>query len=95
MDELFYRTATVLACMSIVVTAVYILRASGLAMMGPVHNKTYASLPDATWNEKLSTIILVAGIIAIGLAPFWLNDLVSPAAEVIMQKISPVIIGIK
>ena len=32
--------------------------------------------------------ILILGILAIGLAPFWLNDLVSPAAEIIMNKIS-------
>jgi NADH-quinone oxidoreductase subunit M len=90
----FYRVATIVACMSIVVTAVYILRAVGQAAMGPLHTG-YECLSDATWNEKISAIVLVAGIIAIGLAPFWLNNLVSPAAEVIMQKISPVIIGIK
>ena len=76
-NELFYRTATVLACMSIVVTAVYILRASGLAMMGPVHNKSYASLPDATWNEKLAAAILIIPIVIIGSAPFWLSGMVN------------------
>jgi NADH-quinone oxidoreductase subunit M len=91
---MFYRIATIVACMSIVVTAVYILRAIGQTAMGPL-KAGYENLRDATWNEKLSAILLVAGIIAIGLAPFWLNDLVSPAAEVIMQKISPVITGTK
>jgi hypothetical protein len=31
--------------------------------------------------------VLIIGILAIGLAPFWLNDLVSPGAEIIMNKI--------
>ena len=85
--DMFHRIATIAACMSIVVTAVYILRAVGKTAMGPL-KAGYENLTDATWNEKLAAIILVAGIIAIGLAPFWLNNLISPATEVIMQKVS-------
>ncbi|MBS1598743.1 MAG: NADH-quinone oxidoreductase subunit M [Bacteroidetes bacterium] len=84
---LFYRVATVAACMSIVVTAVYILRAIGQTVMGPIKNQDYLQLKDAKWNEKLAAIILILGIIAIGVAPFWLNDLVRPGAEIIMQRI--------
>ena len=76
-----------LACLSIVVTAVYILRAVGKTAMGPL-KEGFENLSDATWNEKLAALILIAGIIAIGIAPFWLNDLISPGAEIIMQKIS-------
>jgi NADH-quinone oxidoreductase subunit M len=85
----FHRIATVIACMSIVVTAVYILRAIGLTAMGPI-KEGYANLTDATWNEKLAAIILIAGIVAIGIAPFWLKDLVNPGAEIIMQKIQAI-----
>ena len=85
--DAFHRIATIVACMSIVVTAVYILRAIGRVAMGPL-KAGYESITDATWNERMAAIILVAGILAIGLAPFWLNDLVSPAADIIMQKIS-------
>jgi len=46
------------------------------------------SLTDARWNEKLAAGLLVAGIIAIGVAPFWLTDLVRPGTEMIMQKIA-------
>jgi NADH-quinone oxidoreductase subunit M len=73
--------------MSIVVTAVYILRAIGQTAMGPISER-YLSLQDARWNEKLAAIILIAGIIAIGITPFWLNDLVTPAADIIMQKVA-------
>ncbi len=85
----FHRIATVVACLSIVVTAVYILRAVGQTAMGPV-KESFSHLSDATWNEKSAAIILLVGIIAIGTAPFWLNDLVSPGAEIIMQKIQAV-----
>ena len=83
---MFHRIATITACMSIVVTAVYILRTIGKVAMGPI-KESYESLGDALWYEKAATIILIAGILAIGLAPSWLNDLIKPGAEIIMQKI--------
>ena len=85
--EQFYRIATIIACASIVVTAVYILRATGKAIMGPVVNDGHRALTDATWNEKLAAVILIFGIVAVGVAPFWLNDLVSPGAETIMNRV--------
>jgi NADH-quinone oxidoreductase subunit M len=86
--ETLYRFATILACASIVVTAVYILRAVGQTVMGPVVDSHFNNLGDATWNERLAAILLLAGIIAIGIAPFWLNKLVSPGVEIIMQQVS-------
>jgi NADH-quinone oxidoreductase subunit M len=83
----FYRIATIAACASIVVTAVYILRATGKAIMGPVANEHHLQLTDAHWNEKIAAGILIIAIIAIGIAPFWLNNLVSPGAEIIMSKV--------
>jgi NADH-quinone oxidoreductase subunit M len=83
----FSRVATILACLSIVVTAVYILRAIAKTAMGPIKEQ-FSSLTDAAWNEKLAIIILTAGILAIGLAPFWLSKLVNPGTEIIMQKLA-------
>ena len=85
--DMFHRIATIIACMSIVVTAVYILRAVGQTAMGPLKDE-YKNLGDAKWNEKAAAIILLLGILAIGIAPSWLNDLIKPATEIIMQKIS-------
>lgn len=82
-----HRVITILACMSIVVTAVYILRAVTKVSMGPI-KETFSHLRDASWNEKLAAVILLFGIIAIGVAPFWLNDLIRPGAQIIMQKIT-------
>jgi len=94
--ELAYRLATIAACMSIVVTAVYILRAVGKTAMGPasplasLHGEK-GIISDATWNEKLAAGLLVFGIVAIGIAPFWLNDLIKPGSEVIIQKLSQLV----
>jgi NADH-quinone oxidoreductase subunit M len=90
--DAFHRIATIAACMSIVVTAVYILRAIGQTAMGPL-KLGYENLTDATWNEKAAAIILIAGIVAIGIAPFWLNELISPATEIIMKKLAAVTAG--
>ena len=87
--DVFHRIATIAACLSIVVTAVYILRAVGQTAMGPI-KESFITLPDAAWNEKLAAIILIVGILAIGLAPFWLNDLIKPSAEIIIQKIQAI-----
>ena len=86
----FYHIATILACMSIVVTAVYILRATGQSVMGPIKNEGFSKLTDAHWNEKLAAVVLIAGIVAIGIMPFWLNDLVSPGADAIYNQLSRV-----
>jgi len=82
----WYRLATVLACASIVVTAVYILRAAGKTVMGPI-SSSYASLTDAKWNEKVAAGILILGIVAIGVAPFWLTQLINPGTDIIINKL--------
>ncbi|MFN0276505.1 MAG: NuoM family protein [Chitinophagales bacterium] len=86
--EMAYRIATILACASIVVTAVYILRATGSSLMGPIKNAEYNGLTDATWNERIAAGILIIGIVLIGITPFYLIDLIQPATENIIQKIS-------
>lgn len=75
--ESAYRLATILSCASIVITAVYILRATGQTLMGPIKDTRYNNLTDATWNERLAGILLVGAILAIGVAPFWLTELIN------------------
>ena len=86
----WYRLATILACASIVVTAVYILRAAGKTVMGPMSD-TYATLTDATWNEKLAAAILIVGIVLMGVAPFLINQLITPGTDNIMQHVGNVL----
>ncbi len=88
----FYRIATIIACASIVVTAVYILRAVGKAIMGPIETGGHPLLTDAKWNEKWAACLLVIGIVAIGIAPFWLNQLVGTSTETLMKNIGKVLL---
>lgn len=85
--DTFHRVATIIAIASIVVTAVYILRAVGKTVMGPLKEE-FSTITDAKWNEKLAAVILIIGMVAMGVAPYWLNDLVSPGAEIIMNKLT-------
>jgi NADH-quinone oxidoreductase subunit M len=71
----WYRVATIVSASSIVVTAVYILRATGRAIMGPISDE-HATLGDAAWNEKLASIILIVGILVVGLTPFLITRLI-------------------
>lgn len=80
-----YRAATILSCASIVVTAVYILRAVGQVIMGPLKTGEGGIITDAGWNEKLAAVILLAGIVVVGIAPFWLNNLINSGSEIIIQ----------
>jgi NADH-quinone oxidoreductase subunit M len=89
--ETFYRVATIVACMSIVVTAVYILRATGSSLMGPVKNPEYLKLTDAGWNERLASMLLVAGIVIMGMTPFLVNALISPSTKELMLNIQRVL----
>jgi len=85
-----YRLATIISGASIVVTAVYILRATGKTIIGPISNE-HALLGDATWNEKLAAVLLIAGIVIIGIAPFLLNALIGPGTDNIMLQVGKAI----
>jgi NADH-quinone oxidoreductase subunit M len=86
-QSVFHRAATVIACMSIVVTAVYILRAVGQVAMGPLASSG-EGVGDAKWYERWAAVVLIAGILLMGLAPFWLNELVTPGVEIIANKLA-------
>ena len=80
-----YRVATIISAASIVVTAVYILRATGKAIMGPISSEN-ALLSDASWNEKLAAGILIIGILIIGMAPFLIHQLIQPSTDILINQ---------
>jgi NADH-quinone oxidoreductase subunit M len=85
--DLFHRIATIVATASIVVTAVYILRAIGTTLWGPIRKVEFEKLGDATWNEKLAAGILVASIVLIGTMPLWLSDMIGKTTEVLFTTV--------
>jgi len=86
--DTFHRVATIVACSSIVITAVYILRVIGILLLGPIKNDQYLELADAKWFEKLGGITLVVAIAIIGIAPLWLSNLLREPLGVILQQIA-------
>jgi NADH-quinone oxidoreductase subunit M len=86
--DIFHRVCTIVACSSIVITAVYILRVVGILLLGPITNDHYLHLGDAKWYEKISTITLVAAIAGIGLAPLWLSDMIGDSLAPIINQLS-------
>src|SRR5574344_1207467 len=75
--DMFHRIFTIIACTSIVITAVYILRVVGKILYGECTNKKYLTLSDATWDERVAVIILIVCITGVGVAPFWISDMIS------------------
>ena len=67
---------TIIACCSIVITAVYILRVVGKLLLGPVQDKHHLELTDATWWERLSTTCLIICVAAIGCFPNFFEHLI-------------------
>jgi NADH-quinone oxidoreductase subunit M len=84
--SVYSRVLTVISSASIVVTAVYILRASGKVIMGPI-NEEHVTLSDATWYEKSAAILLIASILVIGMSPFLINQIIQPSVDQLMTQI--------
>ena len=74
--DMFHRVFTIVACCSIVITAVYILRVVGKLLFGPVQDKHHLELTDATWWERTATATLIISVAAIGCFPNFFADLI-------------------
>lgn len=81
------RTLTILATLSLVVTAVYVLRGLGKVFMGSLTNKHFAELGDATLSEKISTGILIVPLVLIGLLPWFFINLIEGAVWPIINRL--------
>ena len=86
--DMFHRVFTIVACCSIVITAVYILRVVGKLLFGPVYDEHHLSLTDATWWERLSTITLIVCVAAIGCFPNFFSDLIHNATLPIIDALT-------
>lgn len=85
--DTFHRVLTIAACTSIVVTAVYILRVVGKILYGTCTNEHHLALTDATWDERFSVICLILAVAGLGMAPFWVSDMISTGVAPIIDHI--------
>ena len=83
----FYTTLTVIACTSIVITAVYILRLVGKILYGVCTNEHHLALTDATWDERFSVVCLILSVAGLGLAPWWVSDMIATGVSPIITVI--------
>lgn len=86
-EGMFYRVATILSVSAIVITAVYILRVVGIMLMGPVKNQEFLHLPQATWYETTGIMLLLIPIVGIGVAPFWLSEMIVKSLQPFLQGV--------
>ena len=85
--DTFHRVFTIIACTSIVITAVYILRVVGKLLYGKVVNEHHLALSDANWYERFSTTVLILAIAGIGLAPLWLSDMIRASLDTVIAAL--------
>lgn len=85
--DTFHRVLTIAACTSIVVTAVYILRVVGKILYGTCTNEHHLALTDATWDERFSVICLILAVAGLGMAPFWVSNMISTGVAPIIDHI--------
>lgn len=86
-NDLFHHVCTLVATTSIVVTAVYILRVVGKILYGNVQNPEHLKLTDATWDERVAVICLIACVAGLGMAPFWVSNLINNSVEPIISQL--------
>ncbi|MCI5126160.1 MAG: NADH-quinone oxidoreductase subunit M [Candidatus Electrothrix sp. AR5] len=80
------RICTVLAVLSIVVTAVYVLRAVNSLVNGPIKAQ-FATLTDASLLEKIPVTILLICLFGMGILPGWIIELVNNAVHPIYNNL--------
>ena len=83
--DLLRRVLTIVATTSIVVTAVYILRTVGKILYGPVLDPHHLTLDDARWYEKLSAVVLIAGIVTIGVWPSGVQSMIAESLQPVIE----------
>ena len=86
--DTFHRAATIIACTSIVVTAVYILRVVGKILYGKVADPHYEELTDATWDERVAVCCLIFCVAGLGIAPLWASNVITDAVGPIINHIT-------
>ena len=87
-NDVFHRAATIIACTSIVITAVYILRVVGKILFQKVADKHYLTLTDATWDERVAVCCLIFCVAGLGIAPLWVSNVINDAVGPILSVIN-------
>jgi NADH-quinone oxidoreductase subunit M len=86
-NNIVMKVLTVVATMSLVVTAVYVLRGLGKVFYGPIRNSHFEKLTDATVSERIATGLLTAVLIVLGLFPWFFIDMIESSLMPIINRL--------
>ncbi len=85
--DMFHRVLTIVGASSIVITAVYILRVVAKLLFGEVQNEHHRTLTDASWDERLSTAVLIVCVAVIGCFPNFFVNIISDSFLPVVQAL--------
>lgn len=72
--------ALIAAVWGVVLSAIYMLRAYRAIFFGPLSShQEHFSLSDLTFSERCGVILLIITLVAVGIHPQWILNLVSTA----------------
>lgn len=82
-----HRVMTVLAASSVVVAAVYLLRALTRMLYGPMTNPEHAELTDAAFVERVPLAVLVFLLAFSGIYPGWMVRMATFSLAPVMEQL--------
>jgi NADH-quinone oxidoreductase subunit M len=59
----------------------------GRILYGSVKNPEHLKLTDATWDERFAVICLIIAVAGLGLAPFWVSDLIRESVAPLLSHL--------
>jgi NADH-quinone oxidoreductase subunit M len=78
---------SILAAVSIPITAAYLLRAIYVVFFGEVKDASFFKLPKLTWQEYTGATVLAAVLLIVGLYPGILTEMISSGVQPVAQAI--------
>jgi NADH-quinone oxidoreductase subunit M len=67
---------------------VYILRTVGFILFEKVADPHYEELTDATWDEKVAVVCLIACVAGLGCFPIWASNVINGAVGNVLGVIN-------
>jgi NADH-quinone oxidoreductase subunit M len=83
-----FTVYTVISATSVIITAAYYLWAIHRIFLGKL-NKTYATLPDMVWRERLTLYPLGLAVIFLGFYPQFILSTINGTVQALVKNISP------
>lgn len=88
-----YPLVAVIAALSIPITGAYILRAVYQVFFAEIKNPDFLKLPKLTWQEYTGATILAVILVAVGLYPALLSELIDSGVRPLAAQLGDVIVA--